>query len=381
MFEVIQSFWAPKTPGYEQEYEDAANWNRGGTVAAIADGVSSAIFSRAWADILTTAVVTDPPDNPTVDGNLTSWLTPHRQAWSDRIELPKLKWNQVAKLNQIGGGWVTLLWLQLEQRAAPEIVAEDNCEEALAADRVPDPPDDDSAPAEQFPEESGGTPTSCLMTCHAIGDCNLFVVRDGKVRLSHPMQSSAAYAQKPQAVCSMNRGQDGQLAIQTKTFDCEQGDLLVLCTDAVGQWLWSELEDRNGEIDWQQLARWSEDEWHAEVQRLRGESRMPIDDCTLILLRVITSVLPESSTEIASAVAEEETNPKPESVTVEPLADDDASLIPESLESLPTEVVAATAELPPVDAVSTTEVPTREDSNENTARKTEPVVKNESTDE
>ena len=34
MFEVIRALWAPKTYGYEQEYEDAANWNPSRGVAA-----------------------------------------------------------------------------------------------------------------------------------------------------------------------------------------------------------------------------------------------------------------------------------------------------------------------------------------------------------
>ena len=279
MFEVIRALWAPKTYGYEQEYEDAANWNPSRGVAAICDGVSSAIFSRDWADILTTAIVTDPPVDLTADGSFRAWLDPHRKAWSQRIDLPNLKWNQLAKLNQIGGGWGTLLWLQLEQsfdRAEQITSIEDGSS--------------DLTPVECSAIDEGPENGIWKMTCHAIGDCNVFIVRDGTLRLSHPMQSSSAYAQKPQAVCSRNHAHDGQLSILTGTFDCKAGDRLVMCTDAVGQWLWTELEQHSGEVDWQRLERLSDEEWRAEIEQLRGDSRMPIDDCTLVILRVGASI-------------------------------------------------------------------------------------------
>lgn len=357
MFEVVQSFWAPKTSGYEQEYEDAADWNPERGVAAIADGVSSAIFSRAWADILTAAVVTDPPTDPSVVGSLTAWLAPHRQTWSERIELPKLKWNQVAKLNQIGGGWVTLLWLQLVERPVTENCAEINGEQDNRPDQTPELTADDSAIVEGQRAAEAYQTTSWSMTCHAIGDCNVFVVRNGQLQFSHPMQSSSAYAQKPQAVCSMNRGQDGQLSVQTKTFDCESGDTLVLCTDAVGQWLWSELEQHNGEVDWQRLSNLTVEEWHFEVERLRGESRMPIDDCTLIILRVGPRVLatPLSTESQGDVVAMPddhiETEIEPAAVMNEPAVADAAETGPmvESSESLENDAGNDTIDMPAVE--------------------------------
>lgn len=261
MFAAVRHYWAPKTPGYELEYEDASSWDEAQGVAAVADGVSSAIFSRAWSEILTTALVADPLKDPATDGALTAWLHPHRQAWSERIDLPRLKWNQVAKLKQIGGGWATLLWLQMES-AATSVIREGAAE------------DSDEANSEW------------RLTCHVIGDCNLFVVRDGQLRLSHPMQSSAAYAEKPHAVCSMNRGQDSQLTILTQSFDGSEGDTLALCTDAVGQWVWSELEQADGQFDWDRLWNWTTEDWHAEIARQRADLKMPIDDCTLLLVRL-----------------------------------------------------------------------------------------------
>ncbi len=316
MFAAVRHFWAPKTPGYEPEYEDASSWDEARGIAAVADGVSSAIFSRAWSEILTTALVADPIKDPAADGALTAWLHPHRQAWSERIDLPRLKWNQVAKLKQIGGGWATLLWLLAEPAAGFE-----------------------------NPEESGEDPTIAAaewrLTCHAIGDCNLFVVRDGQLRWSHPMKSSAAYSEKPHAVCSMNRGQDSQLTIQTQSFDGSEGDVLALCTDAVGQWVWSELEQTGGQFDWDRLWDWTEDDWHAEIAQQRAHLKMPIDDCTLLLVRLgantstsaASPVIGPSADQVETVDQSSEPSGNPSSGTAESAVEsrDDASEISETV--------------------------------------------------
>ena len=66
-------FWMPKDIGYEGDYEDAFALDEPRGVAAVADGVSSAIFSRQWADILTRAVIAGPPD--VSDESFWPWLS------------------------------------------------------------------------------------------------------------------------------------------------------------------------------------------------------------------------------------------------------------------------------------------------------------------
>src|SRR5262249_47805928 len=103
-------FWQPKDPGYADEYEDACAIELERGRASIADGVSSAIFSGAWARTLTGAVVADPPD--VASPSFWEWLAERRREWSDAIDVSNLTFFQRGKLQQCGGAFATLLWLE-----------------------------------------------------------------------------------------------------------------------------------------------------------------------------------------------------------------------------------------------------------------------------
>ena len=63
-----------------QQYEDSYAMDPSRGIGVVADGVSSAIFSRAWAGILTEAVAVDPPD-PFDPETMSQWLQLRRQTW------------------------------------------------------------------------------------------------------------------------------------------------------------------------------------------------------------------------------------------------------------------------------------------------------------
>ena len=65
-------FSFPKDPENPSQYEDAWHYDPGRGIAAIADGVSSSIFSRPWAEVLVHAAEGLPkPNDPT---GLVRWL-------------------------------------------------------------------------------------------------------------------------------------------------------------------------------------------------------------------------------------------------------------------------------------------------------------------
>ena len=85
-----------KDPEQSSAYQDAAAMDAEHGVAAIADGVSSAIFSGPWAEILTEAAVADNPD-PDDQAAFAAWLH-HCKKWPERIDTSALAWFQRAKL-------------------------------------------------------------------------------------------------------------------------------------------------------------------------------------------------------------------------------------------------------------------------------------------
>ena len=84
----------------------------GTRVAAIADGVSSSIFSRPWAEVLVHAAEGLPkPNDPT---GLVRWLRERPETWSRAIDVGDLKWFQKAKLAR--GAFSTLLFVHVSPR-------------------------------------------------------------------------------------------------------------------------------------------------------------------------------------------------------------------------------------------------------------------------
>ena len=213
-----QVFSLPKDLDDPDQYQDAFAIDTQRGLAAIADGVTAGIFSGLWARILTQAIVAEPPQLEA--GDFSDWLGRRRSVWRSGIDVSRLTWYQRPKM--VDGGMTTLLWLQ------------------------PLPPADD------FDEAVGQL---CFQS-FAIGDSCLFHVRNEKLLASYPMTNSADFELKPAALRSVDRDVDHLLEFQTQVFECQPGDVVVLCTDAVALWALTRYEA--GEtVDWQHYCHWA----------------------------------------------------------------------------------------------------------------------------
>jgi hypothetical protein len=253
--------WFPKDAEFPGEYEDASARSEKHGRAIVADGVSSAIFSRAWARLLTRSAVAEPPDLKSEDA-IQAWLVPLQQEWRKGINFAGLPWHQKPKATSIGAQ-TTLLMVAI------------------------DPLADGGDPAGEYRLRASG-----------IGDCVLFLVRDGRKAFSFPLTSAAEFAEPPQIFSSIAKGIAYVDKFRHLDDRCRIGDLLVVCSDAVGLWAMEEYE-AGREVDW--MRYWENDEaWQADIQALRERradehgNRMRVDDCTLLLLQVVAEEsLPE----------------------------------------------------------------------------------------
>jgi hypothetical protein len=260
-----RSFWHAKSLEFAKEYEDAFAVGNNGVVA-LADGVSSAIFSGEWARILTSAVVKEPPDLSDAE-SFPNWLAACRAQWLQTLDLSKLDWPRRQKLQQVGGAYSTLLWTEFFPWSD----------------------------AEETPETEGGS--RYRMRCFAIGDCCLFHVRDGRLLRRFPLETVEEFASDPITICSVNRNRDHLLEFQILDDICLAGDLVFLTSDALAKWLYLEL-DAQSSVDWNGFWEMSEEDWRERVAVLRelsSDCRMRVDDTTLIMLRLGTSVPSEES--------------------------------------------------------------------------------------
>lgn len=247
MFFEHRTFWLPKDLSNAKGYQDASEVAPEAGVAAIADGVSSSLFSGSWAQLLVKGVVADPP--AVFDANLMHpWLNLRREAWRAPIDVNTLAWHQKPKFQE--GAFSTLLWIEMFH------VGED---------------DQATGPYQ--------------VRCYAYGDCTLFHCREGRVVRAFPFEDSKLFGVEPPSLGSVDRQQDHLLQFQTLEDYVQPHDLLVLTTDALALWALVELEAGRSP-DWESFWSKTDDEFREQIVQLRQENRIRFDDTTLVLLRV-----------------------------------------------------------------------------------------------
>lgn len=248
---VIQSrtWHVAKDTAFAAEYDDAFHVGADCERVAIADGVSSAIFSGRWARILTRAIVENPPDFSQPDGWV-KWLAGPRQDWMVDIDFPRMPPHQKTKLRQVGGAYCTLCLAQF----LPGIPSEDEV-------------------------------TRYQLRGYAMGDSCLLHIRDGQLVTSFPLCSSAEFDLDPDSICSVASSRDTQLNLKTVDIECQDADVIVLVTDAIGKWMFECLE--RGELaPWAQLWSLDESDWIATIDHLRDINALKRDDTTMVVLQV-----------------------------------------------------------------------------------------------
>lgn len=228
-------------------FEDGFCINELSGCAAIADGVASGIYSKAWADVLTEQFVADRPD-PSDQSAFSDWVMKCRKLWSKRIPPESQRpWNEELKLQQYGGGFATFL--------------------SIAAERHGD----------QYRVE-----------VFAVGDCNLLHLRRNQLKLSFPMQAPEDFGIDPVSLASFgNQVPDGD-GCHRVTILAEQGDILVLATDAIAANLLHRVLTNNAP-NWGEYFEIPESDWLTDVAAARESREMRFDDITLVVARFLAS--------------------------------------------------------------------------------------------
>jgi hypothetical protein len=248
MFFEHREFSLPKDIRRPEEYEDASAFDAVRGIAAVADGVSSSLFSGSWARLLVQGAVQDPP-NIEDGGHLADWLARLRKAWREPIDVNSLAWHQKPKLQE--GASATLLIAQLSPVAKHE-----------------------TQPPGPF-----------RLRAYAAGDCCLFHVRGEQVLRAFPYEASELFQQNPRVITTRDRKQDRTIHFDTLDDYCRPGDLLVLCTDAIAAWALSQLEAGHSP-NWHHCWDLAQQQWASHIHALREQRLMRYDDTTVLLLKI-----------------------------------------------------------------------------------------------
>lgn len=257
-----RTFWSAKAGNRPTEYEDAYRvvyphriGSNPGEMArvALSDGASESAFAPEWARSLSRHFVDSPPA-PGHDGRFPGWLNtgwpeqwlaPAQEAWRRAVPWERIPWHGEAKTR--AGAWATLLGLTF---ARPT-----------------------------------GDARRLAWHAVAVGDSCLFLVRQGELVLSFPLNDPGQFNYTPDLLCS-NPANNGRARdrVQRRGGTCRAGDRFILASDALAAWL---LERRAaGERPWQTLLTMTAAQWPGWLQAQRAGRRMSNDDATLIIIPV-----------------------------------------------------------------------------------------------
>ena len=214
---------------------------------AIADGATEAAFSREWANLLVDRLVDHEPldlNDPSPE-TLAAWLKPCRREWSERVRRRSVPWHGRAKVK--AGAMATFLGVNLQADAEGEL----------------------------------------RWRAAAVGDCCLFVVREGCLRVAFPVADPDDFGNTPRLICSNPAAEVATGNIRTSEGICLRGDLIILTTDAVA--CWALTQHRQDRDPWSVLAGLcdgSDADRGLWVAERRADRSMRNDDATLLAVRI-----------------------------------------------------------------------------------------------
>ena len=240
-----------KDIGHADEYDDAFFVDDSSGRVAVADGVSSALFSGVWARIVTRTLVESGVDATDPEA-FRGWLASARAAWLAEVDLPRLSFFQQEKLRRVGGAFCTLLFVQVESADSGETTASRYRAWALGSSS-------------------------------AIGDTCLLHWRDGALIDSFPLTQPAEFDADPAALCSSPSRRDQDIELRMFESGILPGDVLLLATDAVSKWILSTVEAEE-RFDVESLWIIPLEQWESQIESLRANRALKRDDSTIVLL-------------------------------------------------------------------------------------------------
>lgn len=244
---VCRTLWLPKKGNTQEEYEDAASplddvEEESSTFkCAVADGATETSFSGFWAKLLADGYVSGANRDEL------------KVRWQDSLETKELPWYAEQKAES--GAFAALLGLSLQDG------------------------------------ESGDSGT---WEAEAVGDCCLFLVRDGNVIEKFPLNESEQFNSSPVLLSSNNdeAAAEAEKQVLKATGEWKRGDVFYLMTDAIARWSYKRQEEYGDVSHWlKSMSSQKELEEFTEVQRTitDAENRplMRNDDVTLMTLQIL----------------------------------------------------------------------------------------------
>lgn len=255
LLQPAREFWLPKAGNRSDEYEDAYSVlypeSLGASPdemvqSAVADGASESAFAREWANVLTSAFVNRPLDLASVDeASLIEWLELAQDEWHECVPWDRIPWHGEAKAR--AGAHATLMGLSIRT----------------------DSDNDDQL----------------IWHAMAVGDSCLFVIREGRLQESFPLETADQFDNYPSLLSSNRSASDGLWEnARVTSGECDSGDVFILASDAIACWILGQLEA--GDEPFEVVMGMDDADWSEWVDEQRNAGTMRNDDTTLVIIEI-----------------------------------------------------------------------------------------------
>lgn len=250
----IQKFSIQKLGNAASQNQDAVNFDPTSNIFCISDGSTESSYSKEWSSLLVKEFIKKPFDKSDGNPNLKSWIGVIQKEWYDLVPWDELyDWSEdIAEKAQIGAQATFLGIILYIDKTKPKLSA------------------------------------------WAIGDSNLFIIRDDDLIKSFPLEKSDDFGTSPQLVFSMSRkihsdenNSDSFVCssrdlLSVLGFELHRGDLIIATTDALAKWILSEYEI--GNLPWNKL--WNIDDFDSFTQLKIVSNEMKNDDVTMLIIEI-----------------------------------------------------------------------------------------------
>ncbi len=256
---TVRSFQVPKAGNEPDECEDALYWDQAQCLFAIADGATDSAFQRLWAQLLVEGFVHQAPETfaPTdLRPWFKRWLRARQREWHLSIDWDHVPWHGLNKARQIGA-LATFMGIYV----APDVPAWQGI---------------------------------------AIGDCHLFhfskagggtsplIESEGMGWTLYDQQPATYdFGTQPATLSSINRNHGimwKYLHWLSGTY--QQGDVILLTTDALAHWLVAQLWSRQGDVGETLLTLEDPEAFRALIMALRHEHQIRNDDTSMLVIQI-----------------------------------------------------------------------------------------------
>jgi hypothetical protein len=219
----------------------------------LADGAGDSIYQSELANLLVSEFVNNPFYTDTKKDKFIKWLEPIQKRWEEIIDWENIPWYKEAKAKI--GAFSTLLAVRVTTRETRDAI----CLATTARETT-------------------------SIVCFAVGDTCVFVVNE-KDFIAFPIGHVADFSKNPHLLGSYPKYNiQIKQYIQTRTIDIDEGDLIIMATDAFSKWFLEEFQE--GKKPWTRFENLDQSGFNELIEVLRTSKQMRDDDTTAIFIAV-----------------------------------------------------------------------------------------------